>query len=116
MNHVRQLLSAGFEILHLWDGKIVFRYDTPEEVLEHLLKSGAGTAFYDAIDPKKREQLKREFIETIARGKPPAGHEVIHDYICCIASLKRALKKMLEKIRKIIARNQKSNAAVRCKR
>ena len=91
MNHVRQLLSAGFEILHLWDGKIVFRYDTPEEVLEHLLKSGAGTAFYDAIDPKKREQLKREFIETIARGKPPASHEVIHDYICCIAKLKTGL-------------------------
>ena len=85
MNHVRQLLSAGFEILHLWDGKIVFHYDTPEEVLEHLLKSGAGTAFYDAIDPKRREQLKAEFIETIARGKPSAGHEVIHDYICCIA-------------------------------
>lgn len=88
MNHVRQLLSAGFEILHLWDGKIVFRYDTPEEVLEHLLKSGAGTAFYDAIDPKRREQLKGEFIETIAGGKHPAGHEVIHDYICCIARRK----------------------------
>jgi ubiquinone/menaquinone biosynthesis C-methylase UbiE len=93
MNHVRQLLSAGFEILNLWDGKIVFRYDTPEEVLEHLLKSGAGTAFYDAIDPKRREQLKREFIETIARGKPSAGHDVIHDYICCIARLKTGFKK-----------------------
>ncbi len=93
MNHVHQLLSAGFEILHLWDGKIVFRYDTPEEVLEHLLKSGAGTAFYDAIDPKRREQLKTEFIETIARGKPPGGHDVIHDYICCIARLKTGFKK-----------------------
>jgi predicted TPR repeat methyltransferase len=89
MNHVRQLLSAGFEILHLWDGKIVFRYDKPEEVLEHLLKSGAGTAFYDAIDPKKREELKERFIETVARRKSPLGHEVIHDYICCIAEKSR---------------------------
>jgi hypothetical protein len=86
MNHVRQLLSAGFEISHLWDGKIVFRYDTPEEVLEHLLKSGAGTAYYDAIDPKRRDELQARFVEVIARKSPVAGYEVIHDYICCIAT------------------------------
>jgi SAM-dependent methyltransferase len=86
MNHVRELLSADFEILHLWDGKIVFRYDTPEQVLEHLLKSGAGTAFYDAIDPKRRNRLEREFLDAIAnrKGQRPK-FEVVHDYICCIA-------------------------------
>ncbi|MGA2172504.1 MAG: radical SAM protein [Sedimentisphaerales bacterium] len=87
MNHVRQLLSAGFEILHLWDGKIVFRYDTPEEVLEHLLKSGAGTAFYDAVDPKRRNRLEKDFLGAIAdrKGLRP-GYEVIHDYVSCIAA------------------------------
>jgi SAM-dependent methyltransferase len=87
LNHTRRkLLSAGFEIAHLWDGKIVFRYDTPEEVLEHLLKSGAGTAYYDALDPKRRDELQGRFIETLARKNPAAGYEVIHDYICCVAT------------------------------
>jgi MoaA/NifB/PqqE/SkfB family radical SAM enzyme/ubiquinone/menaquinone biosynthesis C-methylase UbiE len=87
MNHVsQQVLSASFEVVHLWDGKIVFHYDTPEEVLEHLLKSGAGTAYYDAIDPKRRDKLEARFVETLARKNPPAGYEVIHDYICCIAT------------------------------
>jgi hypothetical protein len=87
MNHVaQQLLSAGFEVVHLWDGKIVFRYDTPEEVLEHLLKSGAGTAYYDAVDPRRREGLEHQFLETIAhRRRRLAKYEVIHDYISCIA-------------------------------
>ncbi len=87
MNHVsQQVLSAGLEVVHLWDGKIVFRYDTAEEVLEHLLKSGAGTAYYDAIDPKRRDELQGRFVETLARKNPVAGYEVIHDYICCIAT------------------------------
>ncbi|MCJ7729369.1 MAG: methyltransferase domain-containing protein [Sedimentisphaerales bacterium] len=91
MNHVRQLLSSGFEILHLWDGKVVFRYDTPAEVLEHLLKSGAGTAYYDAVDPRRRKGLERRFLDTIAcRKRQTEKYEVVHDYICCIAAKPRA--------------------------
>ncbi len=87
LNHTRRKLeSAGFDISHLWDGKIVFRYDTSEKVLEHLLKSGAGTAYYDALDPKRRDELQGRFIETLARKNPAAGYEVIHDYICCVAT------------------------------
>ncbi len=91
MNHVsQQLLSAEFEVMHLWDGQIVFRYDTPEEVLEHLLKSGAGTAYYDAVDPKRRDHLEGEFLGAIAHRKGlRSKYEVVHDYICCIAT-KRA--------------------------
>lgn len=86
-NYIRQkLYSAGFIISHLWDGKIVFHYDTPQEVLEHLLKSGAGTAYYDAIDPKKRKNLEQKFIGILAHKKSSASYEVIHDYICCIAT------------------------------
>lgn len=91
-NHLRQLLAAKFEALHLWDGEINFRYDTPEEVLEHLLKSGAGTAFYDAIDPKRREGLKKRFLEIIAQRKTSSRYEVIHNYICCIAAKRDAMK------------------------
>jgi hypothetical protein len=92
MDHVReQLLPAGFEVVHLWDGQVVFGYDTPDEVLEHLLKSGAGMAYYDAVDPARRKGLEKEFVQTLARRrKSAAGYEVIHEYICCIATSAQA--------------------------
>ncbi|MHC5076708.1 MAG: hypothetical protein ACYTFM_09800, partial [Planctomycetota bacterium] len=69
-----------------WDGEVVFPYDTAQQVLEHLLKSGAGTAYYDAVDPQRRNDLERQFVDTIAqRINPGEKYEVIHDYICCIA-------------------------------
>ncbi|TET38894.1 MAG: radical SAM protein [Planctomycetota bacterium] len=87
MNHVRSgLRAAGLDVHETWDGEITFRYDTPDEVLEHLLKSGAGTVFYEAIDPDKREQLKNRFLEILAqRNKNKETIEVVHDYIACIA-------------------------------
>ncbi|MHC4497526.1 MAG: radical SAM protein [Planctomycetota bacterium] len=94
VDHLReQLLPAGFEIAHLWDGQVVFGYDTPDEVLEHLLKSGAGTAYYDAVDPRRRKGLEKEFVQMLARRRKSAsGYEVIHDYICCIATKGRVSK------------------------
>jgi SAM-dependent methyltransferase len=87
MEHVRgELRSAGLEIEHLWDGRIVFSYKTPNEVLEHLLKSGAGTAYYDAVDPARRESLEQQFLKILAGSKKHIGrYEVIHDYISCVA-------------------------------
>ncbi|MHC4704993.1 MAG: hypothetical protein ACYTFQ_30965, partial [Planctomycetota bacterium] len=92
MDHLKeQLLPAGFEVVHLWDGEVVFGYDTPDKVLEHLLKSGAGTAYYDAVDPARRKGLEEEFVRMLAdRRKSASGYEVIHDYICCIAARARA--------------------------
>jgi len=87
MEHVRkELLAAGLHAEELWEGNITFRYNSPEEVLDHLLKSGAGTAFYDAVDPRRRKTLEQRFLDTIRtrRGnKPP--YDVVHDYISCIA-------------------------------
>ena len=81
-----RLMTAGFEISDLWEGQVVFRYDRPEQVLEHLLKSGAGTAFYEAIDPQRRSALADEFVALLAdRCRRPAGYEVGHDYVACIA-------------------------------
>jgi hypothetical protein len=66
---------------------IVFRYRGPDEVLEHLLKSGAGTAFYDAIDPVPREALTREFLAALgSRHQGASSIPVVHEYVGCIAS------------------------------
>ena len=88
IDHVTQeLVSAGLELKQIWEGNIVFRYDSAEEVLQHLLKSGAGTAFYEAIDPHRRKTLESQFMEQLAT---PRGlskkYEVIHDYVSCIAT------------------------------
>ncbi len=85
---IRQEMTAvGLHIDELWEGSVVFRYDSPAGVLEHLLKSGAGTAFYDAIDPIRRPGLTDEFLSLLAARHPAdrAGYEVCHDYIACIA-------------------------------
>jgi MoaA/NifB/PqqE/SkfB family radical SAM enzyme/protein-L-isoaspartate O-methyltransferase len=82
----RELAAAGLEPEELHEGTVVFRYDSAAEVLEHLLKSGAGTAFYEAIDPARRDRLTREFMEQLAArqaGRLP--FEVVHDYLACIA-------------------------------
>ncbi len=85
--HIRELLGqADFEIQRAWEGDITFRYDTPEGVLEHLLKSGAGTAFYEAVDPAQRPELERAFLAKLAQRHPgAASYAVTHDYVTCIA-------------------------------
>jgi len=87
MNHVgAEMKVAALDVEELWDGNIVFHYETAASVLEHLLKSGAGTAFYDAIDPQRRPALEKQFLHLLAEGrKPGMGFDVIHDYVACIA-------------------------------
>ena len=87
MNHAREEIeTAGFEIEFLQEGNISFSYNSPEEVLDHLLKSGAGTAFYDAIDPAGRDRLEKQFLEKLADSNEKIGqYEVVHDYVMCIA-------------------------------
>jgi protein-L-isoaspartate O-methyltransferase len=86
-DHLRSgLRAAGLDVHEIWDGEITFRYDTPDRVMEHLLKSGAGTVFYEAIDPGKREPLKNRFIEMLAqKNENQETFDVVHDYIACIA-------------------------------
>jgi len=82
-----EMTTAGLKVAELWEGAIVFRYQSPEDVLEHLLKSGAGTAFFDAVDPKRREPLTRDFLDSLAGRRPSLmGYEVVHDYVACIAA------------------------------
>ncbi|MCP4641281.1 MAG: methyltransferase domain-containing protein, partial [bacterium] len=88
MDHVREEIeTAELRVETLWDGDITFQYDSAEEVLEHLLKSGAGTAFYDAVDPARRDELEQEFIRLLtARHGSHEPYEVVHDYVSCIAA------------------------------
>lgn len=80
------LAEAGLADAEVWHGAVTFRYDSPEAVLDHLLKSGAGTAFYDAIDPERRNALTAEFLRLLAeRNESPTGFAVTHDYVAAIA-------------------------------
>jgi MoaA/NifB/PqqE/SkfB family radical SAM enzyme/SAM-dependent methyltransferase len=85
--HLRAAVaSAGFGIESMWNGTVVFRYSTPEAVLDHLLKSGAGTAFYDAVDPARRADLTADFLQALEeRNGQAAGYTVSHEYVACIA-------------------------------
>lgn len=84
--HARSLLeAAGLEPLGLWEGAIAFRCASPAAVLEHLLKSGAGTAYYDALDPARRPALERRFLEELAARHGRREIPVVHDFVGCIA-------------------------------
>lgn len=87
IEQVRSLLGlAGFVDVEPWEGAAVFHYDSADGVLEHLLKSGAGTAFHDAIDPERRDALTDEFLSTLAaRHAETPEYEVAHEFIACIA-------------------------------
>jgi len=79
--------AAGYRIDEIWEGAAVFRYETPRDVLEHLLKSGAGTAFHDAIDPARREALTGEFLRVLAERNETADRFAVrHDFVGCIAT------------------------------
>ncbi|MCX6928403.1 MAG: hypothetical protein NT154_35120 [Verrucomicrobia bacterium] len=87
-DHVRALVEgANFKVHSLWQDSIVFRYGSPEQVLEHLLKSGAGTAFHDAIDAARRPALTARFLQIMASRHPQGtDYEVRHEYVACVAA------------------------------
>jgi len=67
---------------HCWH----FQYDSAAEVLEHLLKSGAGTALYDTVDPARRIPLARRFLQMLEQRRGPSSRfEVCHEYVACVA-------------------------------
>ena len=87
IDHVRREIGdSGLIIEYLTDGCVVFHYRTPDEVLEHLLKSGAGTAFYEAVDPTRRHEMEKLFVEMLkVSTQTEDDYPVAHDYIMCIA-------------------------------
>jgi hypothetical protein len=80
------LREAGLEVVCLREGAAVFRFALAREVLDHLLRSGAGTAFYNAIDPARRPRLTAEFLALLERRlATPEGCRVAHEYMSCVA-------------------------------
>lgn len=80
-----ELAAAGFVVDDLWQDVAAFRYAAAEEVLEHLLKSGAGTVFYEAVDPTRLDALEQEFLARLQAMNGAGMFEVRHDYLGCIA-------------------------------
>jgi MoaA/NifB/PqqE/SkfB family radical SAM enzyme/SAM-dependent methyltransferase len=86
MEHVRsEMFEAGMEVEDLREGAVTFEYPNPEGTLEHLLKSGAGTAFYNALDPARRPELERRFLDRLAEESEGGPCRVVHDFVACIA-------------------------------
>jgi SAM-dependent methyltransferase len=84
--HLRQVVEgARLAVEEAWEGAIVFRLPGAGAALEHLLKSGAGTAFHDALDPAHRDRLTRSFVEELAARHPAGPVEVRHDFVGCVA-------------------------------
>lgn len=83
---VREIAAAGLRQEQLWEGAATFRYGSPRQVMEHLLKSGAGTAYYNAVLPERRAEAEDRFLallEADNAGKP--DYDVRHDFVGCIA-------------------------------
>jgi SAM-dependent methyltransferase len=89
------LKETGFIPEEISEGRITFRCGSPEGVLEHLTKSGAGTAFYDALDPCSRQEMEGRFKEALAGRVQKGAYNVVHDFILCVA---RAASPGYEKI------------------
>ncbi|HBL22841.1 MAG TPA: hypothetical protein DDZ40_01840 [Deltaproteobacteria bacterium] len=84
--HLETLLKeAAFIPEDISEGRITFKCGSPEGVLEHLTKSGAGTAFYDALDPGSKEEMERRFKKALAGRVQKGAYNVVHDYILCVA-------------------------------
>jgi hypothetical protein len=64
---------------------VTFECADARGVLDHLLKSGAGTAFCDAVDPAVRPAFEQGFLERLAEESGPGPCRVVHDYVACIA-------------------------------
>ena len=87
LDHVQtELAHAGLVPRQLWEGHVCFSYNTAEQALEHLLKSGAGTAYYEAVVPDRRAELTQEFIKRLKERTPDGSYRVVHDYLACVAS------------------------------
>jgi MoaA/NifB/PqqE/SkfB family radical SAM enzyme/SAM-dependent methyltransferase len=84
--HVRSALArVCLACEDLREGAVTFDCADPQAALDHLLKSGAGTAFYDAADPIKRPRLERRFLERLTEAAGGRPCQVVHEYVSCIA-------------------------------
>lgn len=80
------LRQAGFTSIQVREDRVVFHLPTAEQVLAHLLKSGAGTVFYEAVDPAWRAPLSARFVSLLRARHPGApSFDVTHDCLIAVA-------------------------------
>ncbi len=80
------LAAAGFQLSWEQTGEVRFACPGSHGVVEHLLKSGAGTAFHDAVEPSRRPSLMAEFERRLTQRHPAETTiDVVHEYIAAIA-------------------------------
>jgi len=87
----RRLEKAGLEIEDLWEDALTFHCASARAAFDHLMESGAGTAYYEAVRPELRDELSGRFVEELARRHPDGPIDVVHDYVGCVAR-KRPIK------------------------
>ena len=92
----RQVDAAGFDVEMLLEGDITFRCRTAQAAMGHLLKSGAGTAFFNAVDGARREGVSRQFVRELAARSANRGNcDVTHDYLSCVCRKRGASTRAL---------------------
>lgn len=76
-----------------FEGRL-FRYGSPDGVLDHLLGSGAQEVFYDALEPGSRRNMEERFKVELAKRARKGAYNVIHDYIMCVAQTEKEARKI----------------------
>lgn len=80
-----RLASAGLLVKSIEPGRIRFPCANGREVFDHLLRSGAGTVYRDALREDLRPALEAEFVRLLeASAARPL--DVEHDYFTVVAS------------------------------
>jgi hypothetical protein len=75
------LTECGFEPRYLHSGTFTVVCRDGREVLDHVMKSGAGSTFYHAIRPSERQRLIGQFIRRIEEHYGTSnGIPILHRY------------------------------------
>jgi len=84
--HLEELFRcAGLEPRSYAEDQIVFPCRTPRDVLDHLLQSGAGTAYFNAVDPERRTALTDRFLTCLEEDQASGQSlDVAHEYVSCV--------------------------------
>lgn len=84
------LTENGFEPRYLRSGTFTVVCRDGREVLDHVMKSGAGSTFYHAIRPSDRQRLIEQFIKRIeAHYGTSNGIPILHRYAVGTAARKK---------------------------
>jgi len=79
------LRAAGLATAALREESCTFPCADAQGALEHLLMSGAGTVYYDAVRVSERRRLTGDFVERLEAACHGGPADVVHDYCTAVA-------------------------------